>query len=430
MNDYFFIQILVIAIIEPMLIALCITFFVFGDRFPIKNRTPVLLHISNILLVLYFPILIMGRNSPIPCGPYLWVVSMAYPSLTTAALMRYVRSYSQYRVQLSLMNKDKRNRIYLWLAKQRFITVLWISTNLIFVAAYVLLGSLEYHNEYFAFKCVGDCQASACSSTGYQAIIFANVLLWFICITIAIILFWKLTVKLYIQTEIRALGIGITIIVICTVLRIVLTMPDETSIMFDGAVVLVVLALVYVTTTPYLIYKSIRIKNEFPEIVTREIRTKSEGGETTGSEDDATGVELNTKRLTRAPSLELFLRDPNERTQFKKFLSQEFCAENIQFWEAVNQFKLMDPDQRALAANKIIKQFIGSKARTPINIPGASIEKILKAIEDQPIPNEDFFDEAKRQVLDLLHQGEFRRFLTLRNSKSSANATENPIESV
>lgn len=77
--------------------------------------------------------------------------------------------------------------------------------------------------------------------------------------------------------------------------------------------------------------------------------------------------------------------------------------------EAVRHYKTLPSAQRVEEAKKIIKQYIGAGARTPINIPGTTIEKINTIVEDSTELRKTLFDVAVAQITDLLYAGEYQR---------------------
>lgn len=67
------------------------------------------------------------------------------------------------------------------------------------------------------------------------------------------------------------------------------------------------------------------------------------------------------------------------------------------------------------AASEIVKKFIGGKSRTPVNVPGSTIDKIQQQIKQGNF-SADIFDVATTEVLNLLRNDTYRRFLKQREN--------------
>jgi len=128
----------------------------------------------------------------------------------------------------------------------------------------------------------------------------------------------------------------------------------------------------------------------------------------------------------RAPTLQQILGDKAWRTEFTKFLSLEFCAENIKLFEAIQSYRTIKSKiDRVEEAKKIIRQYIGPRARTPVNLPGVTIEKLLSSLKEEHPLSRKLFDEAQTQIIDLLNGGEYQRFLQTKNMMGTNNNNNN-----
>jgi hypothetical protein len=75
-------------------------------------------------------------------------------------------------------------------------------------------------------------------------------------------------------------------------------------------------------------------------------------------------------------------------------------------------------------AKLIMRRFIGQKSRTPVNISGPVLDEIVKEAEDGNF-NHNMFDTAYQQILRLLMDDSYRRFVKQR--QGTLADSESPI---
>jgi len=99
------------------------------------------------------------------------------------------------------------------------------------------------------------------------------------------------------------------------------------------------------------------------------------------------------------------------RNAFYKFLTTQFCQENLQFYEVVTEWKnlpLNDPSCRS-KARSIISVFVVDTGVCQINITAPLRSKIMTQIERDPLPC-SIFDEVLECIVVDMHLDSFRQF--------------------
>ncbi|CAM1292875.1 RGS7 (predicted) [Pycnogonum litorale] len=119
--------------------------------------------------------------------------------------------------------------------------------------------------------------------------------------------------------------------------------------------------------------------------------------------------EISVRRVRRwAFSLKELLRDPAGRDQFEKFLEKEFSAENLRFWDAVQELKLVHSKDVANKAQEIWNEHLATDANAPINIDSKSAETTRNNIKT---PDRWVFDEAAAHLYSLMKNDSYSRYL-------------------
>jgi len=116
------------------------------------------------------------------------------------------------------------------------------------------------------------------------------------------------------------------------------------------------------------------------------------------------------------------LKDPVLKMEFEQFLSKEMCLENLQFWEAVNKFKEMETEEELCQeSTRIVKEFIGPRSVTPVNISGEILNNIMALYQAKRV-EKSMFDDAQKQVFKFLKIDSYWRFRYLQHSDKSNNS--------
>lgn len=130
------------------------------------------------------------------------------------------------------------------------------------------------------------------------------------------------------------------------------------------------------------------------------------------------------RRVRRwAFSLKELLRDPAGREQFMKFLEKEFSAENLKFWDAVQELKCVHSKDVAAKVQDIWNEYLGTEANCPINIDSKSYETSKKNMENKP-KSRYIFDEAAGHVYLLMKNDSYPRYLRSEMYKEYLSGTK------
>uniref|UniRef100_A0A8R1IXE5 RGS domain-containing protein n=1 Tax=Caenorhabditis japonica TaxID=281687 RepID=A0A8R1IXE5_CAEJA len=110
------------------------------------------------------------------------------------------------------------------------------------------------------------------------------------------------------------------------------------------------------------------------------------------------------------------IRDPVLRAPFQEFLEQQFCAENLNFYLAVEQFKeIQDFQERSSFGRRIFDRYFAMNSTEPVNIDNSTSKRIRETVESGTFPL-DTYDVAQYQILHLLKYDCWPRFLRSTNN--------------
>ncbi|CAG2164641.1 unnamed protein product [Oppiella nova] len=130
------------------------------------------------------------------------------------------------------------------------------------------------------------------------------------------------------------------------------------------------------------------------------------------------------RRVRRwAFSLKELLKDGAGREQFIKFLEKEFSAENLKFWDAVQELKRVHSRDVSHKVQEIWNEYLGSDANCPINIDCKSYEITKINMANNP-NNRWIFDEAAGHVYQLMKNDSYPRYLRSDMYKEYLNGTK------
>jgi hypothetical protein len=107
---------------------------------------------------------------------------------------------------------------------------------------------------------------------------------------------------------------------------------------------------------------------------------------------------------------ENLLADPKGLAHFNMFVQKEYCAENLDFWVAVNEFREKNHtgDRLKRAVNTIFETYIKTTAERQVNVNGRTRQNIS---ENKDSPTITIFDEAQKQILKLMKDHSYSRFI-------------------
>ncbi|CAL2050154.1 unnamed protein product [Caenorhabditis brenneri] len=131
------------------------------------------------------------------------------------------------------------------------------------------------------------------------------------------------------------------------------------------------------------------------------------------------GVGVAPGETNSSRELKIFkkvIRDPVLRTPFQEFLEQQFCAENLNFYLAVEQFKeIQDFQERSSFGRRIFDRYFAMNSTEPVNIDNSTSKRIRETVESGAFPL-DTYDVAQYQILHLLKYDCWPRFLRSTNN--------------
>ncbi|XP_076870896.1 LOW QUALITY PROTEIN: regulator of G-protein signaling 4 [Brachyhypopomus gauderio] len=96
------------------------------------------------------------------------------------------------------------------------------------------------------------------------------------------------------------------------------------------------------------------------------------------------------------------------RAAFTAFLKSEFSQENIEFWEACEDFKRMSTENMEAKAKEIFEQYVDVDSPKQVNLESATREETRRNLEKCDI---GCFDEAQSKIFMLMEKDSYRRFL-------------------
>ncbi|XP_062853141.1 regulator of G-protein signaling 4 [Trichomycterus rosablanca] len=96
------------------------------------------------------------------------------------------------------------------------------------------------------------------------------------------------------------------------------------------------------------------------------------------------------------------------RAAFTSFLKSEYSQENIEFWEACEDFKKTSAPQMHVKAKQIFEQYVEADSSNEVNLDSATREETRKNLENCDVT---CFDEAQSKIFMLMEKDSYRRFL-------------------
>ncbi|GFQ99796.1 regulator of G-protein signaling 7, partial [Trichonephila clavata] len=119
--------------------------------------------------------------------------------------------------------------------------------------------------------------------------------------------------------------------------------------------------------------------------------------------------DIPARRVRRwAFSLKELLKDPAGREQFFKFLEKEFSAENLKFWDAVQELKQVHSKDIPSKVQEIWNLYLAPDAKEAINIDSKSFEITKRNMEK---PDRWTFEEAAAHLYQLMKSDSYSRYL-------------------
>ncbi|XP_028969183.1 regulator of G-protein signaling 7 [Galendromus occidentalis] len=134
--------------------------------------------------------------------------------------------------------------------------------------------------------------------------------------------------------------------------------------------------------------------------------------------------EIAPRRVRRwAFSLNELLRDPAGKEQFFQFLEKEFSAENLKFWDAVQDLRRqVHSKEVSTKVHEIWNEYLAPEANCPINIDSKSFEHTKTNVGG--VCNRWTFEEAAAHVYQLMKNDSYPRYLRSAMYKEFLNGTK------
>jgi len=120
-------------------------------------------------------------------------------------------------------------------------------------------------------------------------------------------------------------------------------------------------------------------------------------------------IEAQGRVASWAVHIDRLLHDPIGVNIFTEFLQKEFSEENILFWQACQQYRLIHDEAKRMSESAALwTRFLSPTADDPVNVDSSAKSAAEKYL-DNPTPN--MFDVAQRQIYQLMRQDSYSRFI-------------------
>lgn len=95
---------------------------------------------------------------------------------------------------------------------------------------------------------------------------------------------------------------------------------------------------------------------------------------------------------------------------YRAFLLREFSNENLEFWVAVEEYKLLKPQKMATKAQKVYNDFIAVQAPKEVNLDSETRMITLTNVQSNK-SDPHAFDRAQRRIQNMMERDSYQRFL-------------------
>lgn len=120
---------------------------------------------------------------------------------------------------------------------------------------------------------------------------------------------------------------------------------------------------------------------------------------------------------------ENLLNDPIGLNIFCEFLKREYSCENIYFWTACERYKqIVDINERKKVASTIFDTYLADLSREPVNVDEKAKLKAQEKLMSATCADLDLFDDAQRQIFNLMKFDSYSRFIRSDLYKSCVEA--------
>jgi regulator of G-protein signaling len=143
-----------------------------------------------------------------------------------------------------------------------------------------------------------------------------------------------------------------------------------------------------------------------------------------GSSKDRSLVDEQSKGVKSwNECFENLLDDPIGLNIFCEFLKREYSSENLYFWSACERYKqIVDVNERKKTASSIFDSYLADCSREPVNVDEKAKLKTQEKLMSTACTDLDLFDDAQRQIFNLMKFDSYTRFIRSDLYKSCVEA--------
>jgi len=95
---------------------------------------------------------------------------------------------------------------------------------------------------------------------------------------------------------------------------------------------------------------------------------------------------------------------------YRAFLLREFSNENLEFWVAVEEYRLLKPQKMANKAQQVYNDFIAIQAPKEVNLDSET-RSVTQANVQSNKSDPHAFDRAQRRIQNMMERDSYQRFL-------------------
>ncbi|KAK0397610.1 hypothetical protein QR680_002190 [Steinernema hermaphroditum] len=126
-----------------------------------------------------------------------------------------------------------------------------------------------------------------------------------------------------------------------------------------------------------------------------------------------TKMATNGSTDSKSNDIEKLLKNETYRRPFQSFLEQQFCAENLNFYMAVEDYRQIpdsELDRRITVARQIYERHFTANSVEPVNIDNSTNKAIREAVHKEKFTS-DLYDVAQYQIFHLLKYDCWPRYI-------------------
>uniref|UniRef100_A0A0N4ZNJ1 RGS domain-containing protein n=1 Tax=Parastrongyloides trichosuri TaxID=131310 RepID=A0A0N4ZNJ1_PARTI len=164
-----------------------------------------------------------------------------------------------------------------------------------------------------------------------------------------------------------------------------------------------------------------RIINKRPSLVSDLLINKKESQQQNIYSNNNDEIK-STSESSPGVSFFKILNDNISKDLFMKYLTEQYCKENLVFYLSVNEYRNIEKkSKRVLMARHIIGKHLNEDSEEQINIDSKTKLEILTISSDKTYPK-DLFDNAQSQIEDMLKFDLMPRFMKWLSEKNVKNS--------